>query len=109
MKFTIIRPGGLKNDPASGNGVLTENNKVCGAINREDAAGLIVRALFSDNADNKVFLPLYMVAIKAQPIQINISKARCVQVSRRNGFLSCLVSAHDSWTEYAIEKHAVLC
>ena len=82
MTFTIIRPGGLKNDPASGNGVLTENNKVCGAINREDAAGLIVRALFSDNADNKVFLPLPMLAIKAQPIQIDISKNRCIQILR---------------------------
>ena len=57
MSFTIIRPGGLKNDPASGKGVLTENTKVCGAINREDAAGLIVKALFAAKADNKVGVP----------------------------------------------------
>ncbi|KAK9816215.1 hypothetical protein WJX74_009237 [Apatococcus lobatus] len=67
MTFTIIRPGGLKSEPASGNGVLTENNKVCGAINREDAAGLIVRALFSDNADDKVLSAVDSKQLFGQP------------------------------------------
>lgn len=54
MAYTIIRPGGLKSEAATGNGVLTENAAVCGAITREDVAALVVKALFSKNTDNKV-------------------------------------------------------
>ena len=54
MQWTIIRPGGLKSEPATGSGILTEDRSVCGAINREDVAELVVKALFSDKADGKV-------------------------------------------------------
>jgi hypothetical protein len=62
MQWTIIRPGGLKNDPPTGSGVLTLDNKICGAINREDVADLVVKALFSDKSNSKVrwlSTPLY--------------------------------------------------
>lgn len=58
MQFTIIRPGGLKTQPATGRGVLTEDVHVCGAIHREDVADLLVHALFSDKATNKVRNPM---------------------------------------------------
>lgn len=54
MQWTIIRPGGLKNDPPTGSGVLTVDNKICGAINREDVADLVVKALFSNKSNGKV-------------------------------------------------------
>ena len=54
LEWTIIRPGGLKNDPPTGSGVLTQDTSICGAINREDVADLVVKALFSDNANGKV-------------------------------------------------------
>lgn len=54
MKYVIVRPGGLKNDPASGAGVLTEDNSVCGAIRRDDVAELIVQCLFSSKTSNLV-------------------------------------------------------
>lgn len=54
MQFTIIRPGGLKTQPATGKGVLTEDVNVCGAIHREDVADLLVHALFSNKTNNKV-------------------------------------------------------
>jgi len=54
MAYTIIRPGGLLSDPATGNGVLTDDVGVCGAITREDTAALVVKALFSSKTDNKV-------------------------------------------------------
>ena len=54
MQWTIIRPGGLKSEPATGSGILTEDRSICGAINREDVAELVVKALFSDKADGKV-------------------------------------------------------
>ena len=54
MEWTIVRPGGLKNEPGTGDGLLTESRGVCGAISREDVAELVVRALFSPNAAGKV-------------------------------------------------------
>jgi hypothetical protein len=57
MAYTIIRPGGLKSEPATGNGVLTEDTAVCGAIHREDVAELIARAAFSEATNNKVCCP----------------------------------------------------
>lgn len=54
MQYTIIRPGGLKTQPATGRGVLTQDASVCGAIHREDVADLLVHALFSSKTNNKV-------------------------------------------------------
>lgn len=54
MAYTIIRPGGLQSEPATGNGVLTADAGACGAITREDTAALVVKALFSSKTDNKV-------------------------------------------------------
>ena len=56
MDFTIVRPGGLKNETGTGQGVLTENPSVCGAIHREDVADLVIKALFSSKANGKVSL-----------------------------------------------------
>lgn len=56
MDFTIVRPGGLKNEAGTGQGVLTEDPSVCGAIHREDVADLVIKALFSAKANGKVSL-----------------------------------------------------
>ena len=61
MQWTIIRPGGLKSEPATGSGILTEDRSICGAINREDVAELVVKALFSDKSDGKVGQPLQLL------------------------------------------------
>jgi uncharacterized protein YbjT (DUF2867 family) len=55
LTYTIVRPGGLKSEPATGNGILTEDPKVSGTIHRADVAQLVCRCLFSDRANNKVF------------------------------------------------------
>ena len=54
LTYTIIRPGGLKSEPATGNAVLTEDPRIVGSIHRADVAQLVVRALNSDRANNKV-------------------------------------------------------
>lgn len=53
MAFTIIRPGGLTNDPPSKAAVLTEDVTACGAISRDDVAALVVKALFNKKTDGK--------------------------------------------------------
>lgn len=69
MQFTIIRPGGLKTQPATGRGVLTEDNTVCGAIHREDVADLLVHALFSDKTNNKVSVDSAACFVRVQSNQ----------------------------------------
>ena len=54
MIYTVIRPGGLKSEPATGNGILTENCRVAGTIHRADVAQLVCQCLVSEAASNKV-------------------------------------------------------
>jgi uncharacterized protein YbjT (DUF2867 family) len=48
LDWTIMRPGGLGTDPASGTAILTESGDVMGGINRADVAALIISCLKSD-------------------------------------------------------------
>jgi uncharacterized protein YbjT (DUF2867 family) len=54
LTYTIIRPGGLKSEAATGNAILTEDPRIAGIINRADVAQLVCRCLNSDKANNKV-------------------------------------------------------
>jgi nucleoside-diphosphate-sugar epimerase len=52
--WTIIRPGGLKSEPATGKAVLTEDTKAIGSIHREDVAALVLKALGSAATERKI-------------------------------------------------------
>ena len=54
MEFCIVRPGGLKSEPATGTGVLTEDVNICGAIHHADVASLVVKCVLKDSANGKV-------------------------------------------------------
>lgn len=54
LTYTVIRPGGLKSEPATGRGVLTEDYKISGIIHRVDVAQLVYKCLISDRANNKI-------------------------------------------------------
>ncbi|KPQ37141.1 MAG: NADH(P)-binding [Phormidesmis priestleyi Ana] len=55
LVYTIIRPGGLVSESATGQEVLTEDPTVAGSIPRAAVAALAVRCLGSDRAHNKIF------------------------------------------------------
>jgi len=52
--WTIIRPGGLVSDHATGKAILTEDSLAIGSIRREDVADLVVKALSSTNTERKI-------------------------------------------------------
>ncbi|MGK7874013.1 MAG: SDR family oxidoreductase [Xenococcaceae cyanobacterium] len=54
LTYTVIRPGGLKSEPTTGNGFVTEDYKVAGTIHRADVAQLVCQCLFSEAANNKI-------------------------------------------------------
>jgi uncharacterized protein YbjT (DUF2867 family) len=55
VAYTIIRPGGLKDADATGNGLLTEDAMAMGIITRQDLAQLMVAALDDAGAANKIY------------------------------------------------------
>jgi len=54
MNWTIVRPGGLKNEPATNTAILTEDNLAIGSVHREDVANLVIKALTSGNTEKKI-------------------------------------------------------
>ena len=67
LTYTIIRPGGLKSEAATGNGVLTEDARIAGTIHRADVAQLVCRCLDSERANNKVLSAVDRQMIYGQP------------------------------------------
>lgn len=66
LTYTTIRPGGLKSEPATGNGILTEDYRISGTIHRPDVAQLVYKCLMSDRANNKILSALDRNAIYGQ-------------------------------------------
>lgn len=54
LTYVIIRPGGLKSEPATHNAVLTPDPTIAGSIHRADVAELVCQCLLSDKADNRI-------------------------------------------------------
>lgn len=67
LTYTVIRPGGLKSEPATGNGVLTEDPRIAGTIHRADVAHLVCLCLNSDRANNKILSAVDRQMIYGQP------------------------------------------
>ncbi|MBD2739999.1 SDR family oxidoreductase [Coleofasciculus sp. FACHB-1120] len=67
LTYTIIRPGGLKSEPATGNGVLTEDPRVAGTIHRADVAQLACQCLNSDAANNRILSAVDRNMMYGQP------------------------------------------
>ncbi len=67
LTYTVIRPGGLKSEPATGNGILTEDPKIAGTIHRADVAQLVCKSLNSENTNNKVLSAIDQNMIYGEP------------------------------------------
>ena len=55
LKYTVLRPGALLDDPATGEGFVTQDNKVLGAVTRADVAAQLVRCLESERTIGQVY------------------------------------------------------
>lgn len=54
LSFTIVRPGGLLSEPATGTGLLVADVRIAGSITRLDVADLVIQCLSSSKAENQV-------------------------------------------------------
>jgi len=66
LDYTILRPGGMTHDPASGTAVRTEDRLAMGVINRADLARLVVDCLDDHLSIGRVYHAVDP-AIKRQP------------------------------------------
>ena len=55
VKYTILRPGGMTSEPASGTGIRTEDHKSMGVISRADLARLIVECLDDESTNGRIY------------------------------------------------------
>ena len=55
LAATILRPGGMQSESATGTAIKTEDHTVMGTINRADLAALVVDCLDDDGTIGKIF------------------------------------------------------
>lgn len=55
LDATILRPGGLTNDPASGTAIKTTDHTVMGVANRADVGALVVECLDDESTCGKIY------------------------------------------------------
>jgi len=55
LDATILRPGGMRSEPATGTAIKTEDHSVMGMIHRADLAALVVGSLDDDTTIGKIF------------------------------------------------------
>ncbi|GAQ86698.1 hypothetical protein KFL_003050100 [Klebsormidium nitens] len=67
LVWTIIRPGGLKSEPATKKGFLTEDRSMVGAIHRADVAQLVMKALYDKRTEYKVLAAIDREQIFGNP------------------------------------------
>lgn len=69
LPYTIIRPGGLTNDPPTGNALLTEDTHAAGSISRADVATLAIQCLQSQRAAGRTLAAVDRDALRCeQPV-----------------------------------------
>ena len=69
LDYTILRPGGMTNDPASGTAIKTEDHNSMGVINRIDLAALLVDCIDDDTTCAKIFHTIDPAITRQAPLQ----------------------------------------
>ena len=68
LNYTILRPGALSDDAATGNAFCTKSVQVQGEVTRADVARILVNCVGSKNAQNCVFQVLDRERLRSQHI-----------------------------------------
>ncbi|MAF83968.1 MAG: SDR family oxidoreductase [Gammaproteobacteria bacterium] len=69
LDYTILRPGGMTNDPASGTAIKTEDHNSMGVINRADLAALVVDCIDDETTCAKIFHTVDPAITREAPLQ----------------------------------------
>ncbi|RLA28707.1 MAG: SDR family NAD(P)-dependent oxidoreductase [Gammaproteobacteria bacterium] len=69
LDYTILRPGGMTDDPASGTAIKTEDHNRMGVINRADLAALLVECIDDDTTGGKIYHTIDPEITREAPLQ----------------------------------------
>jgi nucleoside-diphosphate-sugar epimerase len=69
LDWTILRPGGMNDDPASGTAILTGDRLAMGVIGRADLAQLVVDCLDDPGSIGRVYHAIDPAITRAAPLQ----------------------------------------
>lgn len=69
LDWTILRPGGMTHDPASGTAIKTEDQTVMGVINRADLARLVVECLDDPGTIGRIYHTVDPAIVREAPLQ----------------------------------------
>jgi uncharacterized protein YbjT (DUF2867 family) len=69
LDWTILRPGGMTHDPASGTAIKTEDRSAMGVINRADLARLVVDCLDDPATIGRIYHAIDPAIARAAPLQ----------------------------------------
>ncbi|MCP4001515.1 MAG: SDR family oxidoreductase [Gammaproteobacteria bacterium] len=69
LDWTILRPGGMGSEPATGTAIKTEDHAVMGMIQRADLAALIIDCLDDDQTIGRIYHTIDPEAKEQAPLQ----------------------------------------
>jgi uncharacterized protein YbjT (DUF2867 family) len=69
LQWTILRPGGMASEPATGTAILTEDHTTMSMIQREDLAALVVGCLDDATTIGKIYHTIDPEAKEEPPLQ----------------------------------------
>lgn len=69
LDWTILRPGGMTHDPASGTAICTEDRTAMGVISRADLARLVVECLDDPATIARIYHAIDPAITQAAPLQ----------------------------------------
>ncbi len=69
LDYTVLRPGGMNSEPATGRAVRTEDHQVMGVIGRADLAALVIECLDDRASVGKIYHTIDPGIQQAAPLQ----------------------------------------
>ncbi len=69
LQWTILRPGGMASEPATGTAILTEDHTTMGMIQREDLAALVLESLDDATTIGKIYHTIDPESKEVPPLQ----------------------------------------
>ncbi|RMF95297.1 MAG: SDR family oxidoreductase [Gammaproteobacteria bacterium] len=73
LEATVLRPGGMSSEPATGTAIMTEDHTVMGTIHRADLAALILRCLDDTTTIGRIYHTIDPEIKEAPPLQRGVT------------------------------------
>ncbi len=73
LDATVLRPGGMSSEPATGTAIMSEDHTLMGTIHRADLAALILRCLDDETTIGRIYHTIDPEIREAPPLQRGVT------------------------------------